>query len=279
MRQSSRQPRRLARSVGGPQLVLWAVTAAVALAGCGEGKGGAGQVALGDGTRITLDLPENRTPDPEDIWGAVSGIVIDEAIFPVASARVSVSDRPWAATTDGNGLFAFDRVPPGLYELVVEAPAFLDGLGTLNVKSGQVAKSILQIQREPFVAPYHTTLKVEVTASALQFEAAKHLIPFDGRPATVIVESVWRGLIAVGEAPLRYAITPETRPEEGSSGYGPNPLRLEFAADFFPEGEYAVRVDVRPQFPLPPETRGDVFVTTFYVDAAPAGWSLVEGDA
>ena len=49
-------------------------------------------------------------------------------------------------------------------------------------------------------------------------------------------------------------------------------------SDFFASDEYAMRLRVVPtDLSLPVETRGRVFVTLFYVDPAPPGWSLVGG--
>ncbi|HJQ92876.1 MAG TPA: hypothetical protein VJ874_01170, partial [Candidatus Thermoplasmatota archaeon] len=60
----------------------------------------------------------------------------------------------------------------------------------------------------------------------------------------------------------------------------PSPLRVGVESDFFPAGEYAVRFSVYPSpLALPPESRGEVFLTIFYVAPAPDGWSLARGDA
>lgn len=262
-----------------------AVAAAVALAGCGGKDSGANQVRLGDGTRISLDLPEEQRPASDDIRGAVSGVVVNEAIFPVPGAQVSVRDRDIAATADEDGRFVFEAMAPGLYTLVVRMDGYGDGLGTINVRSGQVVKSILQIHRLPVVDPYHTTLKFEVVKEAtnafplLGPVDEEFLVAFDMRPASVVLEAVWSGLMDGPTAQLQYRVQAESDPEAVESGSSPNPLRVALAADFFPAGEYAVRFSVQPDWmALPPESRGEVFLTLFYVDAAPDGWSFVEGD-
>ena len=261
-----------------------AVAAAVALAGCGGKDTGANQVRLGDGTRISLDLPEEQQPEPDDIRGAVSGVVVNEAIFPVAGARISVRDRDIEATADGDGRFVFEAMPPGLYTLVVRMDGYGDGLGTINVRSGQVVKSILQVQRLPAVDPYHTTLKFEVVSNSVDYwyqGPEDHVVAFDRPPASVILEAAWEGLVETGFADLlRYRAHPESDPESWQSGAGPNPLRQQFDADFFPTGEYAIRFEVHPsETSLSVESRGAIFLTIFYVEPAPDGWSLVRGDS
>jgi hypothetical protein len=257
---------------------------AVALAGCGGKDSGANQVRLGDGQRISLDLPEEQQPAEDDIRGAVSGIVVNEAIFPVLGATVSVRDRDTERVTDADGKFVLEAMPPGLYTLEVHMPGHAEGLGTINVKSGQVVKSILQIHRLPVPDPYHTTYQIEVLYNQVDGfvqGSPEHLVPFDMQPATVILEAVWTGLTETpGGDLLVYEVRPESKPESYQSGGGPNPLRVQFDPDFFPADEYAVRFTVHPSmFAVAPETRGQVFLTMFYVDPAPDGWSIAAGDA
>ena len=284
LRQSSRRSPGLGRDVRWSLALALAMAASVALAGCGGKDTGANQVRLGDGTRISLDLPEEQQPEPDDIRGAVSGVVVNEAIFPVAGARITVRDRDLAATADEDGKFVFEAMPPGLYTLVVRMDGYGDGLGTINVRSGQVVKSILQIQRLPVVDPYHTTLKFDVLYNemdAMLSGTPDHLVAFDRHPSTVILEAAWTGLIETpSEDLLQYRAQPESDPESFQSGGGPNPLRVQFDSDFFPRGEYAIRFNVQPSYTsLAVESRGEVFLTIFYVDPAPDGWSLVRGDA
>jgi hypothetical protein len=270
--------------VSRPVRWLLPVALALLLAGCGGKDGGAGQVRLGDGTRISLDLPEEQQPAADDIRGAVSGIVVNEAIFPVANATVNIRDRDIEATTDADGRFVFEDMPPGLYTLAVRMEGYADGLGTVNVKSGLVTKSILQVQRLPVREPYHTVLKTSVVYSevdAMYSGVPDQVVAFDMPPSTVILEAVWTGLVdTTMQDLLQYDVQPESDPELAQSGGGPNPLRVQFDADFFPRGEYAIRYNVYPSFvSLSVESRGDIFLTIFYVEPAPDGWSLARGDS
>lgn len=283
MRQTSRRTLALASGVRWPLALALAVAASVAFAGCGGKDSGANQVRLGDGTRISLELPEEQQPGPDDIRGAVSGVVVNEAIFPVPGALVSVRGRDLRTTADGEGRFVFEAMPPGLYTLVVRMDGYGDGLGTVNVRSGQVAKSILQVHRLPAVDPYHTTLKFEVVENSAETFLIggddQELVPFDRHPATVVLEAAWIGLVEGPTAQLEYRVQAESEPEAFQSGSAANPLRVALGSDFFPAGEYAVRFSVYPSvLALPPESRGEVFLTLFYVDPAPDGWSFVQGD-
>jgi hypothetical protein len=266
---------------------LAALLAAVALAGCGGKDSGANQVRLGDGTRLSLDLPPEQAPEPEDIRGAISGVVVDDAIFPVPGATVAVRDRDHEAVADADGRFVFEQMPPGLYTLEVRKPGHADGLGTVNVRSGQVAKAVLQVPRLPAVEPYRTTLAFDEFRSVDSFQGSiiygtagnhEHLIPFDYPVETLVLESIWPGLQSTVGDPLDYAIAGETRPDGGEAGNAPNPLAKTYGKDFFDPEEYAVRLRVHPDWHgLPVEVQGRLFVTLFYVDPAPAGWSFMGG--
>lgn len=264
----------------------WAVTVvlALALAGCGGKGDGANQVRLGDGSRVSLDLPEERQPDPEDIHGAISGVVVDDAIFPVPGATIAIRDRSYNATADEDGLFAFEGMPPGLYTLEVSMEGHSTGLGTVNVKSGQVAKAVVQAPRLPFVAPYHATWAFDDvrTADDLVWGAAgnhEHVIPFDHPVQTLVVESAWDGIQDGLGDPLDYWVAGERAPDEASTGSAPNPMVQTFAGgDLFGKDEYAVRLRVTPSWESAPfQAQGKVFATLFYVEPAPPGWSLVGG--
>jgi hypothetical protein len=270
----------------GVALLLFVLLAAsVFLAGCGGKAGGANQVRLGDGSHLSLDLPPEQQPDPEDIRGAVSGVVVDDAIFPVPGAEVVVRGRDLRTTAGDDGRFAFEGMPPGLYTLEVGKEGHSTGLGTVNVKSGQVTKAVLQTPRLPFVDPYHTTWvfdQVRRLDEGLVWGTAgndEHVIALDRPLATLVLESWWPDVQAPAGDPLDYSVGGERAGNVTDSGTGANPLLKTYGADDFARGEYAVRLRVAPRWDtLPAETRGRVFATLFYVDPAPDGWSFVGGD-
>ncbi|MEK6974857.1 MAG: carboxypeptidase-like regulatory domain-containing protein [Candidatus Thermoplasmatota archaeon] len=255
----------------------------VLLAGCGgKSSSGAGEVRLGDGQRISLDVPEDQQPNPDDIRGVVSGVVVDDAIYPVAGATVRILKLEIVATTDDAGLFIFEGVPPGLHAVEASKEGHAVGLGTLNVRSGQVAKAVLMAPRLPYREPYHTTHVFEEFRSAQDAlnTARYHLVALDPGPTALIVESYWEALQAppLGD-PLSYRISGESNESSLQQGTGANPFRVELGPDWFPKDEYAVRVQVTPAtVSLPPDVTGRTYVTAFYVDPPMPGWSFVAGD-
>lgn len=254
----------------------------VALAGCGDGKSGVNKVRLGDGAQVSLDLPEDQVPDEDDIRGAVSGIVVNDAIYAVGGAHVQVKGWNYSADTLDDGRFSFLSMPPGIYVVEVTKEKHDMGLATINVKSGDVAKAVLMLPRSAYIAPYHRTLEVDEFHSSVDkvvVGSRDHLIALDFIPMTLILESDWDEMpTAVGDQ-LDYFLRPEGgSPAKNLEGSGPNPLRVVAPSDMFTGGETRVRFDVEPLGYVPPETSGRIFVTAFYVDPAPEGWSYVGGD-
>jgi len=260
-----------------------AVLAALLVAGCGA-PSTKGTVRLGDGSHLSLDLPSSAAPTPDDIRGAVSGVVVDDGIFPVANATVTVRGRGWTDTSDAQGRFSFLEEPPGLYTLVAHADGHADGIATVNIHSGEVTKAILLVPRLPSRAPYHVTWafdKARTVEGWLATGVPADLAAFDAPPATVVVESVWDPLTWVDERALQYNVTGAGHPEVGGqAGDGANPLRVAIDGKDLAPNEYAVRVLAYPNaFAVPIEVRGRTFVTLFYGAPAPDGWSFVGGDA
>lgn len=257
------------------------ILVAVLVAGCGNKASGANQVRFADGESVSLDLPEEQKPDEDGFVGAVSGVVIDDAVYPIPGASVAIVGRPLQAVADGDGLFSFLDIAPGLYTVQATKEGHATGLGTLNVKAGEVTKAVLMAPRLPYQAPYHVTHAFEEFRSASPLDGTRyHVVPLDLQPAGGVLESLWDGLQPTVQDPLQYVATPESNATRRLAASGPNPLRVDLAADWFPPDEYAIRVQVVPtQLTLPADAAGRTFVTLFYVEPPPADWSFVGGDA
>lgn len=253
--------------------------AVVLVAGCSGKDAGANKVRLGDGSRISLDLPEDQRPDKDDIRGVVSGVVVNDAIYPIPAAHVQAKGWNFSAETDEDGRFVLESLPPGLFVLEVAKEGHAVGLGTINVKSGEVTKAVLLMSRLPYIAPYHQTVIFDEFNSLTDIENRDHVLGLDASLKTLILEAKWDPLTGVNANVLTYTVAPERSEEPPLQGSGPNPLRVVFDSDAFPPNEYAVRVDVRPTtVAVPAESSGRIFATAFYIDPAPDGWSFVGGD-
>ena len=86
------------------------------------------------------------------------------------------------------------------------------------------------------------------------------------------------GGAGTGSNGFYYALEPPTCCNRYASGTLPNPMRYVLEADRMDPSEFELEVTVRPEsFPLPETNkRFEVFVTTFYHEEPPAGWSFLE---
>lgn len=103
----------------------WAVLLVLVplLAGCSGGS---------DGT----DGSANRPSDPS--LGALAGVVVDDAVRPVAGANVTarLADRTANATTDAGGLFRIDGLTPGAYIVEVSKAYYGTLQQAIDVRAG-----------------------------------------------------------------------------------------------------------------------------------------------
>lgn len=91
------------------------VVSALLLAGCGE-----------DGSSVAPF-------EEETVVLPLSGVVVDEAISPVAEVIVAIEGAGRSTTTDEDGRFAFEAVAPGTVTLTATRPGFVAGQTTATV--------------------------------------------------------------------------------------------------------------------------------------------------
>jgi hypothetical protein len=124
------------------------------MAGCAGDGGNDGSSATGP-TFDDLDLAPTATT------GILRGIVVDDAIRPVAGATITLQgDDPREATSTEAGTFGFDSLAPGPYFLTVSKPGFLAAQASAEVVAGvaepPVVKVLLGIDaaNQPYVEAY-----------------------------------------------------------------------------------------------------------------------------
>jgi hypothetical protein len=133
-----------------PALAMVALTL---LAGCTDGAdaGGAGG-AGGDGD---VDLAPGL--------GGIAGVVVDQAIRPVADATVQVTGAnvERSAETGEDGAFRFADLQPGTYQLRVEHLLYAAAQSVVEVRADEVASTKVLVERLFTQDPYHETLKFD----------------------------------------------------------------------------------------------------------------------
>ena len=102
---------------------------ALAFAGCADGGGAA--VDGADDPVDRLDLVAT------DTTGVLRGVVVDEAIRPIANATLEVTGTAQrTATTGPDGVFGFDQLPPGTYFVKATRLGFLPTQQSAEVVAG-----------------------------------------------------------------------------------------------------------------------------------------------
>src|SRR5947208_13320271 len=96
--------------------------------------------------------------------GTISGFIKDPSGASVPNAKVTVRNKSGVerqATTNESGYYAITNIPPGLYDMIAEAPGFKKYQSTNN-KLDPTAHLLLDAPLEVGV----TTQTVEVSATA-----------------------------------------------------------------------------------------------------------------
>jgi hypothetical protein len=133
--------------------LLAVLLSATVLAGClsggGEGPDGIGDAGAGpdDGLRAT------------DETGVLRGVVVDEAIRPVAGVGITVS-RPdaeaKATETGADGTFGLDGLAPGSYVVAAAKPGYFEQTAVAAVRAGEGQPPLVHmvLQRDDETVPY-----------------------------------------------------------------------------------------------------------------------------
>ena len=185
------------------------VAALLLLAGCSDDGTGEPEA---DFTALELTATETV--------GVIRGLVVDEAIRPVAGAEVAAKGPDGATastTTNGEGLFGFE-VAPGTWFLSVSRAGYLPAQASADVVAGvaepPVTKVLLAVDVEnlPYVEAYVfdgylecgvTTPPVGVAvcfaAGSLLNDNTQVTYPYSGNATWMQTEMVWESTQALGD--------------------------------------------------------------------------------
>ncbi len=243
----------------------------------------------------TTDGPTGKDVETKKGLGAISGVVVSETIMPIAGATVSITGGSQQVTTDEGGLFIFPDVSPGTYFLEITADRYVGSQTSVEVEAGEVAKPRILLKADTSPIPYKVThphtgfmqawggighfFLTALAPEAAACDCSLHFEP-DPNPVEYIYEVIWEDNAPAPHLGYYYELD-QTLPEygEGISRYGESPIYYVVDASMFGEQE-----EMRARFTGPDEgvtidQSFDLFVTVWYVGAAPEGWSAIGTEA
>lgn len=278
--------------------------AAVALGGC-SGGGGAG----GDGADVPVE--------PGEVL--VEGVVVDEAIRPIAGASVTVVGSDVRATSDEDGEFSF-ALPAGAAVIEASHPRFAAVQETVQLVAGDPVRVTLRFTFTVENAPYKSLVKYDgfvvcsVGASVIFSEECgegvgtpvgrygkqgNNAIRYDftaENPSlkTIVLDMAWAPTSEAGQEMLflfntKWTCEPACGGDAVGAGsvQGPSPLVLRVdEPDLAPHladpatvfTVYALARNDAAQVNVLLNQPFQLFVTTFYREPAPDGYSFVEAN-
>lgn len=244
----------------------------------------------------TLEVPE-ATVDAGSGKGALAGVVVDQAIRPVAGANVSAEGR-FNVTTDGEGRFLVEDLDPGIYMVHVTADGFLPMQTGTEVKVGDSTPVRLMLTVDDTPKPTHQTYHFN---GYVKMWLGQKVIE-DAAPGTsgctcifeIVPEGVVRTFVVEADGtytlqnpnpnqnvvPARGTIAWSLKSEEGKKAGNQRdfPIVAHIPAETYDNstGTYTARL-TGANWPAGDITY-DLYVTLFYLSAAPEEWSFLAGD-
>ncbi len=194
-------------------VLIVVVVLAAPLAGCLGGDG--------DG-----DEPlQEEQADVTERLGGIQGVVTDNAVQPIEGANLTLEELGETATTASDGSYAFSRIEPGTYTMLVRADGFVTTKETATVEAGEVTtvdhllthltsdQAFMQQQElvgfvecgagwwiTPMVLPYSALAACAVPNTALEIaglggnatnDRFMHVFELEAPVSTVVYEMTW----------------------------------------------------------------------------------------
>ncbi len=273
------------------------LTVALLLAGCS------------DAPAVSTDTPDGPAPPTATVTkttGAISGVVVDVTVTPVAGATIAMKGAGKNTTADANGGFLFEGLEPATYFLDVTAPGFGAVQVSATVVAGEVTKTRVQLEAVEVLMPVYSTLKHDgfiefsggITGTlanvilrdlpggnplcdcAMQFSTAGQDVK------TLVVEALWTDTLPLptGPSDLYLEVAPEEL-DDGTDdiqgGYLTSPILKHYPIELWGEDETNEEWQAALSgggFSIQYQQDYQMFVTVFSNFPAPQGWSFINGD-
>lgn len=262
--------------------ILVVFLVATALAGCSE----------------TASPPEDDgfnaiDVETSDTLGAISGVVVSETIVPIAGAAVLLVSHDTETVTDEEGRFVFEDLDPGVYFVSVEAPAFAGVQTSVEVAAGEVAKPRILLAADSSPQPYHATLQhngfmqawltiasfvlVVVAPESSGCDCEMIFTP-DGNASTYIYEVTYEEALEspAGHGGYYWELLEEEPDLHIESGFANDPIYQRIEADVYSPNPVMNARLTGPDEWVAIDQAFQMFVTVFYLDDAPEGWTVFQ---
>ncbi len=223
--------------------------------------------------------------------GAISGVVVDESIRPIAGATVSIrgaDGESQSVTSDEAGRFVVEDLDPGLYFLTVTAEGHFEAQQSVEVAAGRVAKPKVLLQIDFTPQPFQETFDFNgilrfsdwygvYTLTLLMGNTELCECVFDFQvPSTVqsiLVEAFWEPNLGNEDHELYF----ELESADGtllSEGYSTAPFHRVHPRSLFAEAGSELLVRVSSGVWVDVDQEFELFITLFHLAPAPEGWSI-----
>jgi hypothetical protein len=213
------------------------------LAGCtgGAAKGKTGEPgATADFSNLGLEATAST--------GIIRGIVVDDAIRPLANATIATTSpdgKPLNTTSSHDGAFGFDGLPPATYFLHITKPGYRAVQASADVVAGVKEPAVVKIllardptglpyfsayQFDAFIACSFTLVTVSFAACGLAADQTNNafLVNYrpDKPPSHIQIEAIWDSTQALGNE-LGLSVTALGPPQVGVNGTeGASPIYI-----------------------------------------------------
>ncbi len=257
------------------------LVAAVLLAGCSDASS-------------THDDPPALKPVEPDL-ADIQGVVVDEALRPVANATVQLMAQEATTTTNAKGGFTFSQLQPGLVTMRASAPGYLPVQASVDLVAGEVATPKLLLPIDASAVPYqelhHWQGFIELSASLATFATdlvlesvlnqslcrCTFVFDVDEQPNAYVYEVYLEENLPdgpTGPSEYYWELIGSAADGEIESSFDPIPIYQVIDGSAFPEERTQITARVTGSAFWPSlQQEYTLFVTVFYRADPPAGWS------
>ena len=265
-------------------LVVLFVTAL--LAGCSEAEPTTAKDPLLD---PDVDVKTSATT------GALKVVVVDPSIVPIPDATIVISGQGLETTSDAAGAFGFSDLEPGVYFLEVDGPQHNKTTQSIEITAGEVTNTRVLLPVDLSPQPYEETLQfkgfvglwlpgpsyvINLVQPMEETCICEWWVEPSSDPAGFVYEALWEASLEVPEFDqMSWEMDGYT---DGSLGhqegeYAPSPIHAHIPREIYAESAdtWLARITPGISAGVYIDQAYDLYVSVFYVEAPPEGWSFI----